>query len=163
MKTSEQFWQEARLNPSRSYPAVSPASPSARQESERARTIRVTSGRKCFELYKLSGHAGSWQRTFMDSLLTTKEAYSTRFTTTWRAKATKRSRRLFFQLAPSERRIGEIGFGLWPTPNVPNGGRRPKGGKMSRTGMTPDGKKRQVELENAVRMLPTPAERDFRS
>lgn len=45
--------------------------------------------------------------------------------------------------------------GYWPTPNVPNGGRSPKGG-MSRTGVTPDGKKRQVGLENAVRMWPTP-------
>ena len=44
---------------------------------------------------------------------------------------------------------------MWPTPNVPNGGRKPKGG-MSRTGMTPDGKKRQVGLENAVTMWPTP-------
>lgn len=44
---------------------------------------------------------------------------------------------------------------MWPTPNVPNGGRSPKNG-MSRTGMTPDGKKRQVGLENAVKMFPTP-------
>ena len=48
---------------------------------------------------------------------------------------------------------------LWPTPNVPNGGRKPKGG-MSPTGMTPDGKKRQVGLENAVRMWPTPRSTD---
>ena len=59
------------------------------------------------------------------------------------------------------------GFGLtlanaarmWPTPNVPNGGRSPKGG-MSRTGITPDGKKRQVGLENAVKMWPTPTVQD---
>ncbi len=41
--------------------------------------------------------------------------------------------------------------GLWPTPTVPNGGRSPKGG-MSLTGMTPDGKKRQVDLAHSVRM-----------
>lgn len=35
----------------------------------------------------------------------------------------------------------------WPTPCVPNGGRKPKGGAMSMTGMTPDGKKRQVDLQ----------------
>lgn len=40
---------------------------------------------------------------------------------------------------------------MWPTPVGPNGGRAPKGG-MSRTGMTPDGKKRQVDLQHAVRM-----------
>jgi len=39
---------------------------------------------------------------------------------------------------------------LWPTPTVPNGGRSPKGG-MSLTGMTPDGKKRQIDLAHFVR------------
>ncbi len=34
----------------------------------------------------------------------------------------------------------------WPTPTVPNGGRQPKNG-MSMTGITPDGKKRQVDLQ----------------
>jgi hypothetical protein len=44
----------------------------------------------------------------------------------------------------------------WPTPSVPNGGRQPKFG-MSRTGMTPDGKKRQVGLHNvAEQMWQTP-------
>lgn len=50
--------------------------------------------------------------------------------------------------------------GLWPTPNVPNGGRQPKGG-MSRTGMTPDGKKRQVGLHNAVKWR-TPRANDWK-
>ena len=49
--------------------------------------------------------------------------------------------------------------GNWPTPTVPNGGRKPKGG-MSLTGMTPDGKKRQVDLNYAVKHWPTPAGRD---
>jgi len=35
---------------------------------------------------------------------------------------------------------------LWPTPVVPDGGRKPKGGSMSLTGKTSDGKKRQVDL-----------------
>jgi hypothetical protein len=35
----------------------------------------------------------------------------------------------------------------WATPCVPNGGRKPKGGAMSNTGQTPDGKKRQVDNE----------------
>jgi hypothetical protein len=51
---------------------------------------------------------------------------------------------------------------MWPTPCVPNGGRSPKGG-MSRTGITPDGKKRQVDLRHAVTMWPTPTSRDWRS
>jgi hypothetical protein len=52
-------------------------------------------------------------------------------------------------------------YRMWPTPNVPNGGRQPKNG-MSQTGMTPDGKKRQVGLENAVRMWPTATAADSR-
>ena len=40
---------------------------------------------------------------------------------------------------------------MWPTPTVPNGGRQPKGG-MTITGMTPDGKKRQVDLAHSVRL-----------
>src|SRR4051812_13881377 len=47
----------------------------------------------------------------------------------------------------------------WPTPTVPNGGRAPKGG-MSMTGMTPDGKKRQVDLQTAVRDWPSPQTSD---
>jgi len=51
---------------------------------------------------------------------------------------------------------GSIGV---PTPVVPNGGRRPKGGAMSLKGQTPDGKKRQVDLDFFVRRAlahPTP-------
>lgn len=50
---------------------------------------------------------------------------------------------------------GKIPAEMWPTPDVPNGVRKPKHG-MSRAGMTPDGTKRQVGLANAVAMLPTP-------
>ena len=51
--------------------------------------------------------------------------------------------------------------GFWPTPNVPNGGRRVpkdatiKGGKTP-TAYTRDGKKCQVGLEQAVKWFPTP-------
>jgi hypothetical protein len=44
---------------------------------------------------------------------------------------------------------------MWPTPNVPNGGRTLSPG-TTMTGKTPDGKKRQVGLENAVKLWPTP-------
>jgi hypothetical protein len=60
------------------------------------------------------------------------------------------------QRRKSARRIGANGCSSWHTPNVPNGGRvNPLG--TSPTGMTPDGKKRQVGLENqAVQIWPTP-------
>lgn len=38
----------------------------------------------------------------------------------------------------------------YPTPSVPNGGRAPKGG-MTSTGITPDGKKRQVDIQFIAR------------
>jgi hypothetical protein len=44
---------------------------------------------------------------------------------------------------------------LWYTPNVPNGGRT-LGEDTSSTGITPDGTKRQVGLENQARWWPTP-------
>lgn len=114
-KSSQQGLSNIVLRCQTSSPAASPASRLAMPVKDRARMMIATSGRKCFELYELSGQGGSWQRTFMASLLTMTEHYSTRFTTTWRAKVTKRSRRLFFQLAPSGRRTGGIGSGLWPT------------------------------------------------
>jgi hypothetical protein len=48
---------------------------------------------------------------------------------------------------------------MWPTPNVPNGGRTLAPG-TTMTGRTPDGKKRQVGLENMVRLFPTPTVQD---
>ena len=55
-----------------------------------------------------------------------------------------------------------------PTPVVPNGGRRPRDGAMSLTGQTPDGKKRQVDLDwiarKAMAGWPTPkAQEDGRT
>jgi hypothetical protein len=41
----------------------------------------------------------------------------------------------------------------WATPCTPNGGRKPKGGAMSSTGQTPDGKKRQVDNEWLARSV----------
>ena len=52
---------------------------------------------------------------------------------------------------------------LWPTPTVPNGGRRnPEG--TSITGKKPDGGKAQIDLrEFAIRLLPTPIASDWKS
>lgn len=67
-------------------------------------------------------------------------------------------------LGQSEPLIGETESGCWPTPTLPSGGRTPKGGEMTETGMTPDGKKRQVDLNYAVTKLwPTPTSRDHKS
>ena len=45
-----------------------------------------------------------------------------------------------------------VGLVGWPTPNVPSGGRSPRDGAMSSTGMTADGQKRQVDLGQAARL-----------
>jgi hypothetical protein len=44
----------------------------------------------------------------------------------------------------------------WPTICVPNGGRSNKAGSLTETGVTADGTKRQVDLNYAVKMWPTP-------
>lgn len=55
-----------------------------------------------------------------------------------------------------------VQLAAWPTPLVPNGGRQPKDGLMSPTGQTPDGKKRQVDLNFAAKLAawPTPCQQD---
>lgn len=72
------------------------------------------------------------------------------------------SGRSIYRLRASGLRTSGSGFGGWPTPNVPDGGRSPKGG-MSNTGMTLDGKKRQVDLQWVAKSItgwPTPCQQD---
>jgi hypothetical protein len=57
------------------------------------------------------------------------------------------------RLVASARRTVGSDYGLWPTPCVPNGGRTPKGGTMTLTGQTLDGKKRQVDTAWVARAL----------
>jgi hypothetical protein len=60
-----------------------------------------------------------------------------------------------FQRPPLAPLTDETESGLWPTPTLPNGGRAlPEG--TTRTGISPDGKKRQVDLSQAVKRWPTP-------
>ena len=56
--------------------------------------------------------------------------------------------------------ICESEFGLWPTPNVPNGGRAMSKEMALNGGYTEEGKKRQVDLGSAVRYWPTPVASD---
>jgi hypothetical protein len=53
----------------------------------------------------------------------------------------------------------ETEYGLWPTPNVPNGIRTMTAEDALNKGKTAKGK-RQVGLENAVRFWPTPTKQD---
>jgi hypothetical protein len=88
---------------------------------------------------------------------------SDEFSETWPAWGTMRNGECWARQM-WERRTKETEYGLWPTPNVPNGGRsvahvtdwRGKSAYFN-------GKKVQVGLEAAVKMYPIPAARDYRS
>lgn len=133
-----------------------PASPTATPGSGPAPMTAEISGlthSASFAQYDPNG--ACWRTSQLSLLTTTSKPYSE----AW-PKAGLILRGIAFRLHRSARRMAAIGFGLWPTPTVPNGGRQPRGG-MSRTGMTLDGKKRQVDLFFAVKQVeraiwPTP-------
>ena len=81
------------------------ASHSVHPGSAEARTMTVTSGRKCSELYRKSGPLGSLVRTLLESSAWN----STQCFLTWKESATL-SRRLLFRLVPSTPRTGETGL-----------------------------------------------------
>jgi len=103
-----------------SLPEVFLVSRIAQRAKERAKTMPVTFGPKCFELFEKSDRATSWGKMFMDSLLGTADLFSMRCVLTWKLKVTPYGR-LLFQLQPSTRRTEGIGFGLLPTPKAFDG------------------------------------------
>jgi len=131
---------------------------------ERARQMTATSGQNLVGSWTSCGPLGSLEKT----LLGTSAWASTTCFLTWRDRATPAGR-LLFQLAPSAPRIGETEFGLWPTPNLPNGGRSIPPGSLIKGGLTPTayrgGKKYQVDLNQAVRrgLWPMPTLQDAKN
>jgi len=87
------------------------------QESERAKKMRDTSGRRCLERFGRFSRNGSWAKTFSALLIGTGGWYSMRCSLTWRLKGTKYNR-MFFQLVPSTLPTEGTGFGLLPTPKA---------------------------------------------
>jgi len=87
--------------------------------SKEAQMTTDTSGRKCLELYGRSGQGGLLQKTFLAYLIGMPGWLSTRCYLTWKMKAIRRYRRLYFQLVPSMPRTEETEFSLLPTPVVP--------------------------------------------
>ena len=81
--------------------------------SAEARKMTATSGLNLVGSWLNLGPLGSLEKT----LLGTSAWASTMCFLTWKDKATPAGR-LLFQLAPSQRHIDEIGFGLWPTPSA---------------------------------------------
>ena len=163
------------MNKLTSSAAGSPASLFPSPAGDRATEMIAGSGRRCFELWLHSGRATSWQRTFLACCLTTTDGFSTRWPTRWKLRATKRSRRLWFQLALSARTTSATGPSLWPTPvkdgdrttNYAQGGRSL--GATARLYPTPraiygehPGMTDPRHLTGAVRMVPTPWASDWK-
>jgi hypothetical protein len=117
-------------------------------EHARARTILATSGRKCFELFLISGPSTSWQKTFLASCLCRTDEFSTRFTHHWKLRTTKHSRRLLFQLAPLGQDIAAIESGLLPTPRAAKRGARSH--DTARAKLVKDGRTKHHRLEDAL-------------
>ena len=137
------------------------ASLSPQPGSNEARTMTVTSGQKCSELYRKSGPLGSLVRTLLES-----SAWrSTQCFLTWKESATP-SRRLLFRLVPSTPRTGETGLRLWATPNtmdyLPQRSAESlkRQAETSRKGRTRPANLREQVCEETVRMWPTPTAMD---
>jgi hypothetical protein len=90
-------------------------SPTPQQESDSARKMTATSGRKCLEQYGRFNRHGLWAKTFSALLIGMGDWYSTRCKLTWKLKGTKYNR-MYFQLYPSTLPTEETEYGLWPTP-----------------------------------------------
>jgi hypothetical protein len=163
-----------------SSPRGIPASHSHSPGSDWARKMTGIYGQRLSAYWLSLDPPDSWVRT----LLGISTWGSTTCYLTWKKSVTPQGR-LLFRLVPSTPRIGATGSGflhtpraiygehpgmedmshltgqaiererLWPTPDTPSGGRTmPEG--TTPTGMTPDGRKVTVGLENAVKLWPTP-------
>lgn len=95
------------------FPVDSPVNRSLLPGSEEARTMTVTSGLRCLELYGKSTPLGSLVRMCLGSSIW----HSTRCLLTWKMKGTKYSRFLY-QLAVSMPRTNDTESLFWPTPST---------------------------------------------
>ena len=148
--------------PSISSPVACHASLLVWQVSGRAAAMSGGCGRSSCAWLASYDHAGSWQRTRSGFCQLTIDGPGEPFSERWSSWAIVRDG-AYGALPMWERHTAASASSclalvnqLWPTPMVPNGGRKPKDGRMSLTGKTPDGKKRQVDLDYAVRTWPTP-------
>lgn len=116
--------------------------------------MTVSSGRQCAVLSKKPGPLGFLLRTCLES----SEWNSTVCSLIWK-RSDISAKHLLFRLVPLMPSTAGTGFGLWPTPNVPNGGRTMTEQDALAKGATEKGK-RQVGLENAVKFWPTPRAND---
>ena len=140
-----------------SSPEGSPASPSPKQEIERARRMTATSGRKWSALLTNSGPLGYLVKMLTASSRWTAGDLSTKYLLTWTASGT-RAKRSLFRLSVSERRTDDTASGLWAAASARDY-KDTQG--MSLEGTNPDGSKRdrtdRLPTQVYVQMYPTPA------
>ncbi len=131
----------------------SPVNHSALPASAEARLMTVTSGQRCLESLEGVSPLSSWSRTFLDSLLTTPAWSSNVCILTWKLRATKLPRRLYFRLLPLGPSTEGIGSGFVPT--LDTIGKMPNSGSHKTNG--------PKSLIQALRLLPTLTARDWKT
>jgi len=147
-------------------PAASLASRSLGPESDEAKAMTVTSGRKCLGLSDSSDPLGCLEKMLLGSSIWR----STKRYLTWKALATKQGR-LYFRLVPSTPRTSGCdasSWDIWATPNTMDSlpPRSPealiKHAVTVRKGRTRPGNLREQVDEQTMRLWPTPMSRDWK-
>jgi hypothetical protein len=115
--------------------------------SEEARKMTVTSGRKCYAWFPKQSPVGLLAK----MLLASSAWASTTVFLTWKIKATK-SKRLYFQLAPSVPRTEGTGCGLLPVMLKTPSAVETEGGVME----VRENVNAHYKLRDQIAMLPTP-------
>lgn len=123
---------------------ATPASRSHKPGSASAIKMTDTFGRRCLELSRRSGPAGSLEK----MLLVTSLWGSTRCYLIWKPQVTPAGA-LLFRLSPSMPRTDATDAGLWPTATTQDNPQIAGQGKAK-------GTKRGTTLGGAVRLWPTP-------
>ena len=138
-------------------PARTSATPGSERESKASAPVYGPNMHGSFAWYDRDWLSWkTWQRCFL--------AGWAEFLETWpRAGMTRNG--IAFRLLPLVPTTSAIESFLWPTPNVPNGGRSvPEDAEWTtpRCAYRANGKKIQVGLESAVRRWPSPAATDWK-
>ena len=173
-----------------SSPEDSLVSPIQWQESEKAKKMRDTSGRRCLEQLERFSRVGLWGRMFLASLIGQEDWFSTKCKLIWKLKDTKSSR-LYCQLAVSMLPTEDIESGLLPTvtasdirdgSSMRTDNNMKKGGRhgvslhhLSYAGLLPTPKTKMIncpseqkrntpnlESMKIMKLLPTPNQRDWK-
>ena len=134
------------------------ASRSRSQESGEAQKTTATCGPRCSTLFGLFDPAGSWARTFTESLIGRKGWSSNRCALTWRRQDTRCSRTLF-RLAVSALPTVGTDAGLLPTPTAIDAG----SGRMNKS-LSPNASERPtLAMASKMGLLPTPTANDAKN